>query len=692
MDQRKRTEQPVPTPPSAALSGCLTRRAILQRAAVLGVAGSALDLFGGAGGGLAASGRGAALSPAWLMAAQAAPTNYQTWNRAEYQRETGRTIAQYAEAPALAARVAEGTLPPVAERLPAEPLVVQPIETVGKYCETLTGYGVNPTSFGNDVYSARQQHLIAIYPDNETLAPQIAESFALADDGMSFTVTLRAGMSWSDGAPFTADDIMFWYQDILLNEELTPAIATALRPGGEVIRVTKTADDTVTFQTSVPFPAIVEYLVTALPFAPKHYLSRWHLKYNPDAETVAKNEGFETWVQGFLAHATTGDDQTDVALPSIDPWFLARADQFGNRYYDRNPYYWKVDTAGNQLPYANTEVRLLTGNVETTILRIRNGEIDFGAEQLQLKDYPVLKENEEAGNYRALLWEGITGADRRYLVNLTVQDPVLNQVFNDLRFRQALSLAINRDEINETLFFGRATPRQYTAPPTTSFFEAALADSFAAFDPDRANALLDELGLARGGDGQPRLRPDGEPLRFTIEDATTNEKMDELIRDYWGAIGIEVTIKSETRELYAQRAQANETQASVWFGEADEFGMHVNAYNFRPPWGIDNVPHSGAPWNTWRITGGEEGQEPPPELQELIALAERFQQATTGTEEYAALGKDLLTRNVDGLFSIGTVGLAPAVVVAKKNLRNFPEQGTMMMKFVPVHGDQWFVE
>jgi len=627
--------------------------------------------------------------------AAGAKTNYKTWSLSEYQQQTGKMLAQFNEAPSLAMKVAAKQLPPVKERLPDEPLVVQPIEKLGKYCDKITGYGVNPTSFGNDVYTARQQHFIAIYPDQQTFVPQVAQTFTLSDDKKTFVVKLRKGMKWSDGTPFTADDVMFWYEDFLTNKDLNAAITSDLTPGGKVVQATKTSDDTITFAATVPYPTIIEIMAITTTFLPKNYLKKWHSKYNPDADKVAKDEGFQTWVQAFQAHsAAQGPDfQDDAKLPTLDPWMLARTDQFGNKYFDRNPYYWKVDTAGNQLPYAESEVRLLTGNLETTILKIKNGEIDFGSQQLQLKDYPVLKQGETAGNYRALLWQGVTGADHRFQVNLTVKDPVLNKIFNDVRFRQALSLAINRDEINEAIFFGRGTPRQFTAPPSSSYYEESYGKSYAEYDPARANKLLDDMGLKRGGTDQPRMRPDGKPLQFTVEDATFNEKMDELVRDYWAKIGVQVTIKSETRELYSQRANANELEASVWFGDSmDEFTAHVRPFSFRPPWGIDNVPHSGSPWNTWRLTNGKDGQEPPQDVKDLIDLTDRFRQTTRGTDEYTKLGKEMLSRNVAGLYSIGTVGLVPSVIIARKNLRNFPENQVAINYLIPIHGDQWFLE
>jgi len=622
---------------------------------------------------------------------QATPTNYKTWTKSAYEAETGETLPEYTEAPSLAERVASGELPPLAERLPEDPLVVSPISEVGTYCGPVVGWGVNPNSYGNDVVSSRTQFPIGVYPDYATFAPQIAESYELSEDSKSFTLKLRKGMRWSDGEPVTAADIMYWYEDVLLNEDLTPAISNNYKPGGEVMTVTQVDDFTVTFSFAVPYPIIIELLTSAQVVQPRHYLEQWHKKYNPEVETTASNEGYDTWVLQYQAIAGTGDNQENPDLPVLDPWALSRADEFGNKYYDRNPYYWKVDTQGQQLPYAEQQIRRLTGNLETTILQVRNGEIDFGAEQLQLKDIAVLREGQEAGGYKALLWQGVTGSERRYQFNLTIEEPGLNEIFNDVRFRQAMSLAINRDEINETLFFGQATPRQFTVPPSVSLYEDWMGEHYAAYDVDQANQLLDEMGLERGEDGI-RLRSDGQPLTFTIEDANFNESMDELIVDYWRAVGVDAQIRSLTRELYSERTQANEVQASEWYGDiVDEINLRIRPVSFRPPWGIDNVPHSGALWHQWYLSDGAEGVEPPEEIKELYTLAEQFQQSQRGTPEFEETGKALLTKNLEGLYLIGTVGLAPSPVVISNALRNFPEEGIMMIKMQAVHGDQWYL-
>jgi peptide/nickel transport system substrate-binding protein len=666
----------------------VNRRKLVGGASAFGVAmlaGAAMPGISqvSAAGANRANGRAAAF--------QAAPTNYKTWTKSAYEAETGETLPDYTEAPSLADRVASGELPALADRLPDDPLVVSPISEIGTYCGPVTGWGVNPTSFGNDVVSSRLQFPITVYPDYATFAPQILEAYELAEDSKSIVLHLRKGMKWSDGEPVTAADILYWYEDVLLNEELTPAISNDYKPGGEVLKLTQTDDFTVTLEFAAPHPIIIELLTSRMIIQPRHYLEQWHKKYTPEVETTAKDEGFDTWVLMYQAKSASGDNQENAGLPVLDPWAFSRSDEFGNKYYDRNPYYWKVDTQGQQLPYAEQQIRRLTGNLETTILQVRNGEIDFGAEQLQLKDIAVLREGQEAGGYRALLWQGVTGAERRYQFNLTIEDPGLNEIFNDVRFRQAMSLAINRDEINETLFFGQATPRQFTVPPTVSLYEDWMGEHYAQYDVDQANQLLDDMGLEVGGDGI-RLRSDGQPISFAIEDAQFNEAMDELIVDYWRAVGIDTQIKSLTRELYAERTQANETQSSEWSGDiVDEINIRIRPVSFRPPWGIDNVPHSGSLWHQWYLSDGAEGVEPPEAIKELYTLAEQFQAAQRGTPEFDESGKALLTKNLEGLYVIGTVGLAPSVVIAGNTLRNFPEESIMMIKMQAVHGDQWYL-
>ncbi|MEM7734291.1 MAG: ABC transporter substrate-binding protein [Deinococcota bacterium] len=626
--------------------------------------------------------------------------NYQTWNLADYEA-AGNSIAAFNEAPALAEQVAAGTLPPVEERLPMREdiLVVQPRDQIGSYGGEITFNATNPTSFGNTGFTAWDQQLMGYSTNWEVIFPQIAKSIEMADDLLSATVTLRQGMKWSDGAPFTADDIMFWYESIMLHPEL-PNLPGQLRPGGDPIMIEKIDDYTVRFSFTVTHPAFPLSVVRdapGFPMAPRHYLEKWHIDFNEDANALAEEEGFNSWIDAFIFHydGQTGQNDFDPDMPVLKPWKLASIDEFGNKFYERNPYYWKVDVEGNQLPYIDSQVRLIVAEPEVVKLQVQAGEIDYGFYNLEVTDLPVLRAGEESGGYTTLLWPAAQGAMNKYQFNITVNDPVLNEVFNDLRFRQAMSLAVNREEINETLFFGLAVPRQWGVPSSSVFYEDWMGGHFAEYDPDQANALLDEMGLERGSDGV-RLRPDGEPLTVVLWDAINRQPMSELVAEYWQAVGIDVNINPSTREAFQQALLSNEVHASVWFADlVAEKDLYQRPIWLRPPYGIDTTPVGGGlAWRQWWLSGGSEGEEPSdPYFTEQMELVDQWQLTELGSAEYLEQGTEVVTRTVEQMYHIGTVGEAPEIFIRANRLQNFPpDEGTIYLNhLVSGHSDQWFV-
>lgn len=625
--------------------------------------------------------------------------NFRVWNLDDYEAQTGNTIAAFNEAPALAALVASGDLPPLEERLPerADIQVVQPRDSIGQYGGELRYNATNPTSFGNIGWSAWDQHLAGFSTNWEVIFPNIARSIEMSADNTVATVTLRRSMKWSDGVPLTADDIMFWYENIMLHPEL-PNLPATFVVGGQGVVVEKVDDYSVRFTFASSYPAFIEIIArgdTGFPIAPRHYLEQWHADFNEDAQSLAESEGYNTWIEAFEAHrgGQTADLQIDPNLPVLKPWVLVRIDDFGNKIYSRNPYYWKVDTEGNQLPYIDGQVRMLIGDLEVVKLNIQAGDLDY-ADKLLISDLPVLRAGEAGGNYTALLFPTDQGATRKYQFNLTVGDPVLREIFNDIRFRRAMSLAINRAEINETLFFGLGVPRQWGVSSNSPFYEDWMGDYYAAYDPDQANALLDEMGLTMGNDGV-RLRPDGQPLRITLWDAIDNIPMDELVAEYWSDVGVGVEINPSTREAQVAALMANEVHASVWFADVvAAIDMHTRPIWFRPPYGLDTTPLGGGlAWRRWWLTNGAEGEEPSdPYYTEQMELADQFQLTEVGSEQYFELGQQLVNRTVEQMVHIGTVGEVPYIYVRSNRIQNFPTEQTVYIDHLRgAHSDQWYV-
>lgn len=600
----------------------------------------------------------------------------------------------YSEAPELAEMVKAGTLPPVEERLPEDPLVVTPVDEVGKYGGTQSGPAYGPKIGQLDTHGLRRQPLLNWKTDFQTLYPNILKDYKASEDYKTWTLTLRTGMKYSDGAPFTADDFVFWYEDILQNTDLTPSISTMWAPGGKLMKLVKVDDVTIEVSFDDPNPNFDLTMARSYEnnsmFAPKHYLQQWHIKYNEKANDLAKEEKFETWAQAFTYHVDRFQSQQDPNLPDITPWVLTKIDDLGNKYFSRNPYYWAVDTAGNQLPYINEQVAVMVKDKDVRNLKLISQELDNAGENpLPLSDFTLYKENEEKGNYKVYLFENTRGGDVGIALNLTHKDPVLREIFNNVHFREALSVAIDRNQVNEVRAFGKATVRQATIPPSVSFYEDWMGEYMIEYDVEKANALLDEMGLEWNAEKTGRMRPDGKPLEIVMETWEEFAPFAELVSEMWTVVGVKTTMRQIERSLWDERLAANEIDAMADpYDSVAEPVLRGQTMSRIRPGGDTQMPL----WKDWFGSDGAKGEEPPAEIKELYDLCQQFAVAKPGSEEYMALGKEIATRYTNALYRIG-IYLGPRVMIFSNDLGNVPTEGIFANDYGfwdPYRGDQWY--
>ena len=614
---------------------------------------------------------------------------------AEYEKLTGKTIEKFNEAPALRIRVAAGELPSVEERISEEPLVVEPLEEIGQYGGILKSGTLGIHSGGPDPRSTRMQAWLAVDPISGAVIPNVAKAWDLSKDMKTLTLYLRKGMKWSDGVPFTAGDVMFWYEDIVLNKEITPVVETQWCPGEKPVKVQKVDDYTVQFEFVVPYPAIMgllaaDYNDVGLHY-PKHYLEKYHIKYNPRANEIAKEEGYDFWWQCFNVHRAIVEPDQDPNRPDINPWVLKKITVKGDKHFGRNPYYWKVDTEGNQLPYIEEMYRIVTKSTEIMDLKLMSGELNYGGCKLSFEDYPLYKQGEKKGNYRALLLDGDVRNNQGMSFNLWHKDPVLRKIFNDVRFRQALSLAMNREKVNEVLYLGMAKPWQATVGPRCSFFEDWMGKYYTEYDLKKANSLLDEMGLNWDKNHKYRLRPDGKPLVINLQyvDLGSGWKQRlEIKRRDWEEIGVKVVVKEIDRSLYITLLNALELDFAIWNYEAEESDLRYSKSYL-----LHGVYWS-SPWSLWHLSKGEAGEEPPDEVKTLYRLIEEWTISLPETDEYRKLGKEVLTIHAKNLWALGDLCTGPQPVVFANNLRNTPDKGPFIwpgQRFWKLYQpDQWF--
>jgi len=589
---------------------------------------------------------------------------------------------------------ADQDLPPVEERLPEEPLVVQPYDEIGTYGGTLRGTSVAAESGTTEIQSWRQAQMVRLADDMQRLVPDVAKAWEWNDDFTEITFFLRKGMKWSDGEPFTTDDVLFWWEDLVLNEEFSVSGTGIYEPGGEWAKVEKIDDLTVKFTFAVPNPSFLIYLATKAynPYAPKHFLKQFHIDYNPDANELAQAEGYDDWTVLMSQYWHGWQDAWRRArTPVVDSHMLVKDPNSEERVYVANPYYWKVDTAGQQLPYITHQHEAFISDREVFTLMIINGEVDQKAQNLALWDYPLLKENEEKSGYTIQMASGGSTESPLFWFNRTIEDPVLRAIFNDDRFSQAMSLAINRQEIIDVVYLGLGRPYSGVPDTTSSFIELWMTEYMTEYDPDQANELLDEMGLERGADGW-RLRPDGKPLiiNFEFYQQSYPVQVNPLVKEYWEAVGVQARLKEVTTEAARARRSSNEHEVDTGSNsECFEMGFISDPTVLYPPF----EDAMGIPWADWYQTDGASGEEPPDYAKRLFELAEQWRLVEPLSDEYDAIAKEMIQIHLDHMLAIGIVGEQPAPTVVSNRLGNVPEwpvQNSSVFRARAMSAWQWY--
>lgn len=590
------------------------------------------------------------------------------------------------EAPMLAAKVAAGELPPLEERLPTSPKIVGP-------GVLLSEAGLPDWSPGQykDASVIRSAHSVADWaPDvfvmlNEPAlsAPDLGvqgiegnviESFEVSDDNTVFTFHMRAGLKWSDGEPVTTEDVRFTWENIYGNDKLTPAgLKARFRvgndPKGEPGVLEITDDYTFSITYPAPYGGFLRNLViegwngyTEL-INPAHVLKPWHIDFTTldalQADLEANNLTEEWWTLFGQKWCQNWDVTRErcIGYPTVNPWILQPSDSVNTKIFERNPYYYKVDTEGKQLPYIDKIISQQVEDVEAVNLQVLTGEIDFLRESTGLVKVPLYKENEERAGFVTVLLDMHVDSSTIFL-NQTFDNPVWQQLAQDVRFRKALSHAINRDEIIESIYYGFA-----------SYPDATVGAENATYDVELANSLLDELGLTeRDADGF-RLAPDGTPFSILVEHgahAPDLEPIAELLTEQLKDVGINFQIKRIDAQLWSQRQTANELQATVFWSH-DQNGDNDRL--------MGNIGLFGQHWLQWFNTGGSEGVEPPDWVQEAFARNKARWEAVAGSDEYNALAEEGHQWQQAYIPQITIVEGVKYPMIVNKNLRNVPSAG-----------------
>ncbi len=556
------------------------------------------------------------------------------------------------ETPFFEKAVASGALPPVSARIPSAPSLAE-LETIGRPGGELRMLMSSPKDTRMMVVYGYAR--LVRYTPALALVPDMLEAVDVSE-GRSFTLHLRPGHKWSDGQPFTAEDFRYWFEDMANNPDLSQmGLPTALLPNGEAPHFEVLNETTVRYSWSRPNPLFLPALAGADPlyiFRPAHYLKKVHAKY-------ADKEALKTH---------------NPDLPTLEPWVLKTRPPADRLVFERNPYYYRIDGAGHQLPYLDQFV-LSIADSKIIAAKTGAGESDLQARYLRFDDYTFLKAGEEENNYKVRLWRTGRGSQFALYPNLNVNDPVWRSLFRDVRFRRALSLAVNRHEINQAIYFGLAIEGQNTILPQSPLYQPEYRDAWSKFDIKEADRLLDLIGLTQRDSEGTRLLPDGRPLEIIVENSgESTDKADvlELIRDSWRRVGVKLFSKPSQLTLFRRRVFSGDALMSIDWGI--ENGLATAEMS---PWEFAPTTQQQLEWPKWgqyMETGGKAGEPPDlPKASKLRELYSAWPDATTHADQ-ARIWQDMLKIWCDEVYTIGLVaGVLQPVVVSDK-LRNVPDE------------------
>ena len=578
--------------------------------------------------------------------------------------------------------VDKGNMPPVAERLPEIPKIVD-LEARGREPGVPGGTLRTMVSRSKDI---RQMvvygyaRLVGFDEDYE-LVPDILLDFE-NEGNRKFTFHLRPGHRWSDGHLFTSADFEYYWEHVINNELLTPGgVPELYLSGDKPPRVSYPDELTVIYEWDEPnaqFPLALAKANPPFIYRPAHYLKQFHGDFADETELKAKMK--EKRVRSWAALHNRLDNMykfDNPQLPTLQPWMSASANAGTRALFVRNPYYHRMDTNGIQLPYIDiVEMTIVAGGLVAA--KTNAGEVDLQARGLSFRDISILKKGELDGrDYQTHLWANGAASQIAIYPNLNFNDPVWREVLRDVRVRRALSMAIDRRMINRALYFGLGKEGGMTVLARSPFFDPKNLLAWSLYDPDMANQLLDEAGLTERQPDGIRLLPDGRPMEFVIETAGERQEVEnalQIITDTWRDVGVKLVMRPLDRDILRNRVYTGVTMASVWFGWDNGIPTAATPPSYLAPKHQEFL--AWPKWGQYYQTHGGSGE--PPDMhyaQRLMELSEEWEDATTD-EARSAIWREMLKIHADQVFAIGILSEAPQPVVVRNNLRNVPVSGT----------------
>ncbi|MGN6756909.1 MAG: ABC transporter substrate-binding protein, partial [Thermomicrobiales bacterium] len=504
--------------------------------------------------------------------------------------------------------------------------------------------------------------------------------------------------------PFGVDDLIFWHDDVLFNKELTPS------PGNNPPKVEKVDDHTVRFSFPQPGGLYLEEMArpgqTDLLTYPAHYLKQFHKKYADPAklEQLMKENNAESWVKLFQLKGASVPGTSYSAqwsnpdLPTLNPWKIVAPYGTGNRVSaERNPYFWKVDPDGNQLPYLDKVVFDIYQDLQPLVLKAANGEIDMQDRHIATnQNKPVFVDNQQKGQYH--FYETVPDSSNTAGIypNWNHKDPVMRQIIQNKDFRVGLSYAIDRPAIIQAVYVGQGEPYQVASRPESKYYDEEFAKQFTEHDPDKANQHLDKVLPQKDSEGF-RLRPDGKRFTMIIEIASANtDQIDvmKLIQTQTKAVGLDIQSKVEDRSLLWTRKNAADVDGMIWTGDAGLY-EELNPSRYFPQFDGSHFAVAWAYWYAKPAHPPTPAEEPPDIVKKQMSLYDQVL-ATVDDKKRDDLMRQLLAIAKDQLYIIGTVLPSNGYGIVKNNFHNVPAKifssGSTYNNPGPTNPSQYFIE
>ena len=581
--------------------------------------------------------------------------------------------------------LAGGKLPPVAQRVPKNPEIVS-LASPGQYGGTIRTAVRGDADHNAILRIVGNMGLTRWTPDFSKAIPNVAESWTTNADSSVYTFKLREGMRWSDGHPFTADDIIFFTDDLLPDTQFYAAPPPQYVIDGKLMRGEKLDDYTVRLAFAGPYLTFAERLAGPLGQHPvlyaRHYCSQFMPKYNPNIGKLLADTHQPNWAALFRQHC--GDIETPARWanpdrPVLDPWVVKSPYTGGATevVLTRNPYFWQIDTAGNQLPYTDALSFKVISDIQSIVLAAVGGQMDLELRHVALiNNKPVLAQHAKASKYHLIELDTTDVSAAALFINQTDKNAPLRALLTNHDFRQALSHAIDRDEVNEIVFLGQSQPWQTSPLPQDRFYNKQLAEQYLDFDLKKANEILDKLGLTKRDSNGFRMMPEAGRIVITADADVENPQLIDvlqLFKPHWVKIGVDLAIKPMERSLFYERAQNNDYDIGI-------MGLPGGVHPYTDPRAWLSVQpldsRQSLPWVHWYQSGGKMGEKPSPSMIERLKLWDQWKQAAT-EDKADALFKQILQLAADAFEVIGIAQGTTVFGVCTDRLHNVPAKMPM---------------